>query len=203
MKIVQPMVELVKITPNAQQHIEAVARTCYRSEDKATEDSAGGFIQRLIASGHESPLEFAFATFRIRCDRGVSHELVRHRLASYAQESTRYCDYANKDIEFILPKVIENQVAVEEFLRDCETLYKVLRKGRNIPPQLARVVLPMCLATTIMMGANLREWRHFLKLRCSTKAHPQMRTVAKQIGLTFLTVVPDVFRDLGELIVKA
>lgn len=186
MKIIKPSVTLLWITPDAEKQIEAAGRTAYKSEDKITEDSAPKFIRKIIELGHESVLEHACASVRIVCDRGVSHEMVRHRLASYTQESTRYCDYAGDEIGIIQTPGLslqENEIAWgwwEGSIAEAEERYKILR-SKNIPPQLARSVLPMCLKTELVMTTNFREWRHILRLRTSKRAHPQMREIANMI----------------------
>ncbi len=161
------------------QRIELAGRTCYQSEEHASADSYIGFIQRLIARGHESVLEHASMTARFICDRGVSHELVRHRLASYSQESTRYCCYKDQ-ITVILPcfwpEDSHRYQLWENFCEQAETAYLgLLAFGAS--PQEARSVLPNSLKTEIVITANLREWRHIFRLRLSKAAHPQMREV--------------------------
>ena len=182
MKIVKLSVTLLWITPNAEQMIEAAGRTAYKSEDKITEDSAPKFIRKIIELGHESVLEHACASVRIVCDRGVSHEMVRHRLCSFTQESTRYCDYAGEGIEVLSP-CPPGSSGYSRWLRACQlsqSSYNCLRKD-GWPPQLARSVLPTCLKTELVMTTNFREWRHILRLRTSKKAHPQMREIANMI----------------------
>lgn len=167
----------------ANQIIESCGRVCYQSGDKATEDSSENFVKRLIKNGHHSVLEHASATFNIVCDRGISHELVRHRIASFSQESTRYCDYSTSDMKVIFPDGMapEQNLQMKAALDMSAAVYKSLR-SQGVAPEIARAVLPTCLATEIVMTANFREWRHFLKLRLSPKAHPQMREIAKQVA---------------------
>jgi thymidylate synthase (FAD) len=186
MNILKQSVELVTITTGADTLIEACGRVCYRSEGRIGRD----FIRsRLIAQGHESVLEHAVATFLIICDRGITHELVRHRIASYSQESTRFCDYQKErfggEISIVQPPGLsERQLAAWHgaMVVACAA-YKDLR-DLGQPPEIARSVLPTCLASRIAVTMNFREWRHFLALRTSPKAHPQMREVAKAIGRT-------------------
>jgi thymidylate synthase (FAD) len=172
--------------------IELAGRTCYKSEDKITDDSAASFVQKLNKLGHLSVLEHSCMSVKFITDRGVSHELVRHRLASYSQESTRYCNYSSgltfiipvwmfiePDDEFTEEKLLSmdlnyNQRVFLRYLLDCERTYKELLFA-GWTPQLARQVLPNSLKTEIVMTANLREWHHVLKLRTSPNAHPQMR----------------------------
>lgn len=182
MKVVKPKVELV--TPfnesEALKRIEAAGRTCYKSEDRITPDSAKRFVTALIRLGHDSVLEHVSVSFRITCDRGVSHELVRHRIASYSQESTRYCRYDN--ITVIEPPGLNGvaRSAWMEAMRITEIAYTHLIL-MGFKPEIARAVLPTCLKTEVVMTANLREWRHFLKLRLSKAAHPQIRQLAGHI----------------------
>lgn len=183
MKIVEPSTTLLWITPDAERLIEAAGRTAYKSEDKITDDSHKVFIRKIIELGHESVLEHACASFRIVCNRGVSHELVRHRLASYTQESTRYCDYGGLGIQIIRPPGLvadSDHWTWYNACTDAERAYNDLRASGH-PPQIARAVLPICLKTEIVMTANFREWRHVLKLRTSPKAHPEMQEIANLI----------------------
>lgn len=169
--------------------IERACRTCYRSEDKVAEGSAERLIRSCIARGHESPLEHASITFRIICDRGVSHEIVRHRLASYSQESTRYCNYSKdkfgNELTFIYPAWYKEKT--DKYLglwldltTACEnaehSYFAMLANGAK--PEEARAVLPNCLRTELVMTMNMRELRHFLRLRLSPAAHPDIRQVA-------------------------
>jgi len=186
MKIIQSGAEL--ILPPTYSHlltmIELAGRTCYKSEDKITEDSAEVFVKGLIARGHEAVLEHASLTVRFTCDRGVSHEIVRHRLAAYCQESTRYCNYGKgkfgREITVIEPSRLDRYSEVygtwEIACRMAEAAYlEMLDAGCT--PQEARAVLPNSLKTEVVMTANLREWRHFFRLRCSLAAHPDMRAI--------------------------
>lgn len=203
MRIVGQEVWLEQITPAALQLIERAGRTCYKSEDRITEESAAAFVKMILQRGHESVLEHAIASFRVVCDRGVSHEFVRHRLASYSQESTRYCNYAKnkfgEEITVILPPAFETgSLEWHEWaaaVKAAEVSYlNLIRMGA--PPEMARSVLPTCLKTELVATANFREWRHFLRLRTSPKAHPQMREVAGEIGRILLVECPAVFEDV-------
>lgn len=195
--------------------IEKVGRTCYKSEDNITEDSAVKFVRNLINRGHEAMIEFTNITVKFTCDRGVSHEIVRHRVSSFAQESTRYCSY-NKDkfdssVSYIdineginLDTKMKNidefnlSLIFNEWLLACkesENHYlKMLELGAT--PQIARSVLNNSTKTEINMSANLREWRHFFKLRCDKAAHPQMREITIPLLLEFNELIPVVFEDI-------
>lgn len=193
--------------------IERVARVCYKSEDKITEGSAEKMVKALVKSGHEAMLEHYSFSVKFICDRGVSHELVRHRIASFAQESTRYCNYGSKggEITVIEPcYLLVDGVSVSvdnwserygAWVYSCEEAEKsylrMLADGAT--PQEARAVLPNSLKTEIVVTANLREWRHFFKLRaCGTtgKPHPQMLEVAVPLLKEIKSLIPVVFDDL-------
>ena len=178
--------------------IEKAGRTCYKSEDRITAESAENFVRTLIERGHESVLEHESITVRFVCDRGVSHEIVRHRLASYSQESQRYVRY-NGDIEFINPRM-SNAKAYEAWQELCERAEETYREllSYGVQPQQARAVLPNSTKTEIVMTANLREWRHFLKLRTATAAHPQMRELTVPLLKELQERIPVVFDDIKE-----
>jgi thymidylate synthase (FAD) len=181
--------------------IERYGRTCYKSEAKATSTNAGEFVRKLIASGHESAIEHESVTVRIVCDRGVSHEIVRHRLASYSQESTRYCDYAGGEVTFVLPCWLTDDEYSPHYnywgaaMKLAESAYKQLRAW-GWTSQEARCVLPNSLKTELVMTCNLREWRHFFKMRTSPAAHPQMREIAIPMLVEFKRLIPVVFDDI-------
>lgn len=179
-------------------NLERYGRTCYKSEEKMTPDSAKNFIRAIIKSGHESVIEHEKVTVRIICDRGVTHEMVRHRIASYSQESTRYCNYKSKGMKVIDPFFFkghdEKYKVWQEAMDSCEESYnKLIEMGAM--PQEARSVLPNSLKTEIVVTYNLREWRHFFKLRCSPKAHPQIREIAVPILKEFKEKIPVIFDD--------
>ena len=187
MKIIKPDVELITpIDGNIiLKRIEECGRVCYKSEDKITNDSAAKFVQNIIKRGHEAVLEHCSFTLKFICDRGVSHEIVRHRIAAYCQESTRYCNYSKdgfgNEITVIEPCFLNKaDPAYGHWYNACqkaeEEYFNMLNAGCS--PQEARSVLPNSLKTEVVMTADLREWRHFFKLRCSPAAHPQMREVA-------------------------
>lgn len=183
-------------------HIEACGRVCYKSEDRITDGSAEKFIAAIIKRGHESVLEHYSFTVKFICDRGVSHEIVRHRIASYSQESTRYCNYSKGgEITVIAPTFFLSNEGMWDLwcdsCREAESTYNALIEcGRT--PQEARAVLPNSLKTELVMTANLREWRHFLKLRISPAAHPQIREVAMILLTKIHSLIPVVFDDIWE-----
>ena len=201
-------------------NIETAGRLCYKSEGKTTDDSCFKFVKSLIARGHESVIEHQSFSVRFIVDRGVSHELVRHRLASFSQESTRYCNYSNDekfgdDIVFIKPLWIsdeqvdlmskineKNHLQVEETtkawyaaIQESEQGYKMLTK-LGWTPQEARSVLPNALKTEIIITANLREWRTIFKQRTAKAAHPQMREVMIPLLTEIKEKIPVVFDDI-------
>lgn len=205
MKIIKPSVEIIdKIMPEEViKKIELCGRVCYKSEDRITAESGTKFIMNLIKRGHESVLEHASFTVKFICDRGVTHEIVRHRLASYSQESTRYCNYSKGDfggqITVIEPLYLEvGTFGYELWRSSCEEAEKRYFDllGWGCSPQEARAVLPNSLKTEIIMTANIREWRHFLKLRTSPAAHPQMREVADMLLEQVNFILPVFFADI-------
>jgi len=206
--------------------IERVARTCYKSEDKIAEDSAEKMINNLIKRKHEAMIEFYDIIVKFTCDRGISHEIVRHRLASYAQESTRYCNYSKDkydhgitfiDINNIFKLQIgkefshpisgnTKEIAEEDILYWYNEWYKAMedseRHYHNLtnaycPAQLARSVLPNSVKTEINCKYNLREWRHFFRMRCDAPAHPQMREITIPLLADFKSKIPIIFDDLS------
>lgn len=205
MKIINPSVELINPVEYevALNTIELAGRTCYKSENKMTEGSAEEFIRNIIKRGHEAVLEHVSITVKFICDRGVSHEIVRHRIASYCQESTRYCNYSKdkfgNEITIIRPNFFDGvSKKYACFVRSCkqaETDYfDLLNEGAR--PEQARSVLPNSLKTELVMTTNIREWRHFFKLRCSKAAHPQMRQVAIMLFEQMKDKYPVFFEDI-------
>ncbi len=183
--------------------IEQCGRVCYKSEDKIQADSAKKFIATILKSGHESVIEHVSFTVKFIVDRGVSHELVRHRIASFSQESTRYCNYSkgdfNSEITVIEPCFLEpGTKGYNIWETSCslseEMYFKMLDWGCTA--QEARSVLPNSLKTEVVMTANLREWRLFFKLRTSMAAHPQMREVTRPLLDKLKTIIPVVFDDI-------
>lgn len=205
MKIINAGYEF--ITPidgmNILKTIEQIGRVCYKSEDLITEDSMIKFVKMLLARGHEAVLEHYSFTVKFIVDRGVSHEIVRHRMASYCQESTRYCNYSkNKfgnEITVIKPCFFNEGTDLfrdwKSAMRMSESHYfELLEQGAT--PQEARSVLPNSLKTEVVMTANIREWRHFFKLRTSPAAHPQMREVAIPLLKECQEKIPALFDDI-------
>lgn len=183
--------------------IELAGRTCYKSEDRITAGSAEKFVKMILDLGHETVLEHVSASVRFVTNRGVTHELVRHRLASYSQESTRYVRYSDqlvfiKPVWWDDPQYPDEQKGVwQKAMEQAELSYlEALRLGDK--PEQAREILPHAIKTEIVMTANLREWRHIFDLRCSKKAHPQMRVLMIDCLRGFAQEIPVVFASLVE-----
>jgi thymidylate synthase (FAD) len=199
MRIIRPSFKIRRVTLDALEDITDAGATCYKS----IPESAEKFVAKIIKSGHESVIEHACASVLIICDRGVSHEIVRHRLASYSQESTRYCNYSKdkfgNEITVVKPCFYnEGGVEYSNWKLACmqaeEHYFNLIDAGSK--PEEARSVLPNSLKTEIVMTCNLREWRHFFKLRTSKAAHPQMREIARLMLGKFKCLVPVIFDDI-------
>jgi thymidylate synthase (FAD) len=216
MRLVKPSIEFLWATPNPLAVIEQAGRTCYKSEDKINATSSKVFAEKLLKLKHEAVIEHASASYRVVCDRGVTHEIVRHRLFSYAQESTRYCNYKG-GVTFIIPEwmygdecppagnwnkehgydgpdafvtwMVAMQLAEQQYLT-------LLDSGWS--PQQARSVLPNSLKTEIVITGNLREWRHFFMLRTASAAHPQMREVANMLLNDIAGRIPVIFDEFTQ-----
>ena len=207
MRIVSPFYEILNIPDGEEtlRRIELAGRTCYKSEDRITTGSAKQFVKLILDSGHHSIIEHINITVRFVCDRGITHELVRHRLASYSQESTRYVNYSKgkfgKEITVVKPLFWpKDSPEYSEWLtamRQVEDTYmRLIELGAR--PEEARSVLPNSLKTEIVMTCNIREWRHVLSLRCSKDSHPQMREIMLPLLKEFHERLPEVFDDIYE-----
>lgn len=204
MQIIPASFEIMSYTPNLEQLIEMAGRVCYKSEDRITPDSSASFIQRMHTSKHESALEHGAITVRFITDRGTTHEMVRHRISSFSQESTRYCNYGKKtEIVVIDPRIAfpdmtdTSYAAWQEAMRFAEKTYLNM-VADGVAPQLARSVLPNSLKTEIVWTANPREWLHVFRLRCSKQAHPQIREVLIPLRAEFIKMWPAVFGGQDE-----
>lgn len=220
MKIVKPGYKIIdEIDGKAiLKKLELIGRVSHKSEDKITESSAAPFVKKLIELGDESVLEHVSITIRFICDRGVSHELVRHRLAAFTQESTRYCNYDREkfgnEITVIQPCFLTDMTQLDDecpiaskgyFAKDLDwystikiaesAYFDMLKSGAT--PEEARSVLPNSLKTEVICTANLREWRHILKLRTSKRAHPQMRELMIPLLAEFQNKIPVIFDDIN------
>ena len=205
MKIIEPYFEIMDELDGRKmlQKIEKIGRVCYKSEDLITEDSAEKFVGNILKRGHESVIEHEKNSVKMVCDRGVTHEIVRHRVASYSQESTRYCNYQKdkfgNELTFIKPvfwsEDSEEYAVWKNMMQQCEDQYmKLIDLGAS--PQEARSILPNSLKTEIVVTMNLREWRHFFRLRTAGAAHPQMREIACMVLEEFRRQIPVVFDEL-------
>lgn len=204
MKVIKPSFKIEKIPKDLLKTIERIGRVCYKSEDKITEGSAEKFIEILIKRGHEAMLEHASFSVKFICDRGVSHELVRHRLFSFAQESTRYCNYSKDkfggELTFIEPCFFEpgsmGYSMWEGAVSYAECIYLEMLDTYGVKPEEARSVLPNSLKTEIVVTGNLRQWRGFLKLRTQRDVHPQMLELTRPLLKELQATVPIVFDDI-------
>lgn len=212
MQIVKPSYKI--ITPHdaeaaAQQlgNMELIARTCYKSTDKITDTSGPPFLKMLIDKGHHAMLEHSFMQVHFVTDRGITHEIVRHRLCAYAQESTRWCDYGGKGIQVVCPgNIWEAKEAGTEAGKAqygawtkamcyAESYYDLLRES-GCPPGDARSVLPTCLKTELVVSTNFREWRHIFTMRTPVTAHPDMRRLMIPLLVEVKQLIPTIFDDL-------
>lgn len=214
MRLIKPKVEILdRLDERAiVGRIATVARTCYKSEGMRTADKDYALVKRLIESKHEAMLEFVDITVKFTCDRITSQSIVRHRMASFAQESTRYCNYSkdkfNNELTFIIPSWAEVNKLGEIVADDKEAFYDFKRAlemaeafylsliAKGWTAEKARMVLPMSIKTEINMKANLREWRHFFKLRCHKTAHPDIRVLALDLLKQMHEQIPIIFDDL-------
>ncbi len=209
MKVIDPYVVVSKddIAADLLTKVEAYARVCYKSEDKIIEDRANSskFVRGIIRSGHESTIEHEKITVKFIVDRGVSHELVRHRIASFSQESTRYCSYSGdkfgNEITVIKPFFFFSNPDPDRYEEWYKAMYNAEMSYMSLTAmgasaQEARSVLPNSLKTEVVTTFNLREWRHFFRLRAAAPAHPQMRQVAIPLLLIFQKYHPEFFDDI-------
>lgn len=209
MRIIEPsyeiLTEISKGGIKELQHIEKIGRVCYKSEDKITEDgeSAKKFVKMIINRGHEAMIEHSSLSIKFIVDRGVSHELVRHRIASFAQESTRYCNYSkdkfDNGITFIKPFFFNEPSTQYDLwkrvMEEAEYCYLHLLES-GAAPQEARSVLPNSTKTEITITANYREWRNFFKLRTAKAAHPQMTQITRPLLKELKEKLPIIFDDI-------
>lgn len=215
MNIIKPSVEIIDMKDYDQMihKIEKIGRVCYKSEGNITEESAERFISNILKRGHESVIEHESVTVRMTCDRGITHEIVRHRIASYSQESTRYCNYTgdkfgNEITVIDLASGFEYNLDDENDRKKYEVWTKAMEHAEKsyfemielgATPQEARSILPNSLKTEIVVTMNLRSWRNFFRLRCDPHAHPQMREVAKIALDVFKEKLPIFFSDIDAI----
>jgi len=205
MKIIKPYYKILSKIEGKEmlKSIERAGRTCYKSEDQITDESAEKFIKMLVERGHESVLEHEKLSILFVCDRGVSHEIVRHRIASFSQESTRYCNYSNdkfgNQLTFIDIKPFMNDHQYADWQNAIEVAENMYLHQIELgcSPQIARSVLPNSLKTEIVVTANIREWRTIFKQRTSKAAHPQMRELMCPLLDELKVTIPVVFNDIA------
>lgn len=204
MKIIEPVIEIEKVDySQVMKNLERACRTCYRSEDKITEESYKTLLKNCINRGHESILEHEKITIRMICDIGVYKDLTRHRHASFSIESTRYCNYGkdkfDNQIKFIAPVNIEKGTALyEEWKNSLEEIEKHYIKMVELgaTPDQMRMILPHSTAALVTMTANIREWKHILSLRCTRHAHPAVEQVMIPLLLYFKQNMPEIFDNI-------
>lgn len=205
MKIEKSRFEMIAYTPALEQVIELAGRVCWKSEDRITGSSHEKFIRMLKSKNHASVLEHGSITVKIICDRGISHELVRHRLASFSQESTRYACYSDDKFDNeitvidIHPHVPEESLLWTDWWISCnlaeQTYLRMVENG--VKPEMARSVLPNSLKTEVFITANPREWLHIFEMRTSSSAHPQMREIMVPLKAQFSRLWPSIFGDVN------
>lgn len=214
MKVIKPSYEIITDLDSNRilKDIERAARSCYKSEDKITEESATDFIARLLKKGHEAMIEHSYLSVNFIVNRGFTHECVRHRLAAFAQESTRYCNYSKgkfgTELSILKPRYIDKlevdnieafQVWQETMLYLEKQYIKMATKkedgGLGISPQIARDILPIGVKAEITVSCNLREWRHIFKMRTHQTAHPIMHELMRPLCEELKTKIPVLFDE--------
>lgn len=206
MKIVDPWIKVENFNgKQIMKNIERACRTCYRSEDKITEDSYKKLLQNCITRGHESVLEHEKITIKMFCDVGVYKDLTRHRFGSFSIESTRYCNYGkdkfDNEIKFIKPVfyidnwIDEPNLLSEHWYETMELIEEkyIMMSNCGATPDQMRMILPHSTAAEVTMTANIREWKHILSLRCSKAAHPAIRQILIPLLLLFKKEMPEIF----------
>ena len=193
-------VKLISMTEQPEILIEKAYRVCYDSSMSTKSFTRRKFISNLISRGHLTPLEHAVATFEITCSRAASHQLVRHRLCSFSQQSQRYCKQSQSSM-YLIPDSVTKEDHV--FRMYCNNITDSLNAYENlinkgVPKEDARCVLPAAMATTLVATANFRQWRHVINLRCSKDAQWEIRDIAKKILMILYDYAPSVFEDLYE-----
>lgn len=206
MKIIEPSYEILTPIDGKEilKRLEIAGRVCYKSEERITDDSALKFLNVICSRNHESVLEHVSISVRFICCRGFTHELVRHRIASFSQESTRYCNYSKdkfgNEITVVKPTWYDKEdrqtrIYWEVAMLRSETQYfRLLKSG--LKSQDARGVLPIDLKTEIVITANLREWKHILDLRTATAAHPSMKQLMRPLLEEFQENIPVIYDDV-------
>lgn len=206
MKVIQQSYEILTDLSNSIETIlkpiERAGRICYKSENNITDDSCLTFCKNILNRGHEAVIEHSQLSVKFIVDRAIANELVRHRIASYCQESTRYVNYSKdkfgKEIKVISLNDYLDSDSYRVWYDSCmfaeHEYFALLEKG--VKPEIARNVLPLSTATEIIMTANIREWRSVMKLRTSARAHPQMRSIMRKLLDEFKSKIPVLFDDI-------
>jgi thymidylate synthase (FAD) len=214
MKVIEQTHELISLPDNLLETLEKAGRTCYKSEARITQDSAPKFVDMLVRKKHHAMIEFGDIIVRLTTNRGVTHEMVRHRLCSFAQESTRYVKYDGKmafirpvwsdkgllgqwDQDGAIPERLAqgDQIWLKSMLRAEAEYAQLIQEGWKA--QAAREILPNSLKTEIVVKANIREWRHIFALRCAKSSHPQMVALMQPLLADLKSKLPVVFDDLN------
>lgn len=208
MKVIQQSYEILTDLSNPIETIlkpiERAGRVCYKSENNITDDSCLTFCKNILNRGHEAVIEHSQLSVKFIVDRAIANELVRHRIASYCQESTRYVNYSKdkfgNEIKVIEPEDLLPRDSTDYNIwwmscKNTEEAYMAMLSN-NVKPEIARNVLPLSTATEIIMTANIREWRSVMKLRTSTRAHPQMRSIMRKLLDEFKSKIPVLFDDI-------
>lgn len=183
-EVVEPSIKI--LTPvdeikNFSKRIEKSGRVCYKSEHKITDHSSIPFVENIIKRGHESVLEHCSITCLFTISRACSHQLVRHRLASFSQESQRYVNYSKNAaiVRVIVPPSVSHDVFIPMIQKSIDAYEHLLLN--KIKPEDARYVLPNCIASDIVVTANLREWRHIIKIRSDSKAQWEIQKAISEL----------------------
>lgn len=197
MIIVAQTAALLSYTTDPEILLERAGRTCYKSEDRITPESAPKFVDMICQKNHESVLEHAVATLVFTTDRGITHEFVRHRLCSFSQESTRYVNYYKKgEIRVVKPLLFKTMASAESWVRamlHAESEYN-FQIAQGEAPEVARDSLPTCTAADIVVTANFRQWKHIIKLRTAKAAHPKIRMLIGMARDLLVGISPTVFK---------
>lgn len=208
MKVIQQSYEILTDLSNPIETIlkpiERAGRICYKSENNITDDSCLTFCKNILNRGHEAVIEHSQLSVRFTVDRAIANELVRHRIASYCQESTRYVNYSKdkfgNEIKVIEPEDLLPRDSTDYNIwwmscKNAEEAYMAMLSN-NVKPEIARNVLPLSTATEIIMTANIREWRSVMRLRTNSRAHPQMRSIMRKLLDDLKSKVPVLFDDI-------
>lgn len=202
MIILEPELKIKRYDPvQIMKNLEEACRTCYRSEDKITEDSYSNLLQNCINRGHESILEHEKVTIRMMCDLGVYKDLTRHRHANFSIESTRYCNYSKdkfgNELKFINPVNMKNDELRyniwEKCMQQIENNYMDMSMIMGTTPDQLRMMLPHSIAAEVCMTANIREWKHILTLRTNSRVHPSIQQLMIPLLLKFKEDMPEIF----------